>query len=75
MASAQFSQPPLTRQDTLRGSITPEREWWDLSFYHLEMTTNPEDSTLKGSVLIRYDVLSEDNIMQIDMQPPMKITG
>ena len=19
-----------TRQDTLRGSITPEREWWDL---------------------------------------------
>ena len=21
-----------TRQDSLRGSITPEREWWDLTF-------------------------------------------
>ena len=23
-----------TRQDSLRGSITPEREWWDLTYYH-----------------------------------------
>ena len=21
-----------TRQDSLRGSITPEREWWDLTY-------------------------------------------
>ena len=26
---------PFTRQDTLRGSITPEREWWDLNYYDL----------------------------------------
>ena len=26
-----------TRQDTLRGSITPEREWWDLTYYHLDI--------------------------------------
>ena len=33
---------PFTRQDTLRGSITPEREWWDLSYYHLDISINPE---------------------------------
>jgi aminopeptidase N len=74
LTSAQFSQAPPTRQDTLRGSITPEREWWDLSFYHLEMTTNPADSTIFGSVLIRYSVLEENNSMQIDLQAPMQIT-
>ena len=26
----------FTRQDTLRGSITPERAWWDLNYYHLD---------------------------------------
>ena len=31
-----------TRQDSLRGSITPEREWWDLtsvSYTHLTLPT------------------------------------
>ena len=30
-----FSQN-FTRQDTLRGSITPQRAWWDLTYYHLD---------------------------------------
>jgi len=30
-----------TRQDTLRGSITPEREWWDLTYYHLDIKVEP----------------------------------
>ena len=27
----------ITRQETLRGSITPEREWWDVLHYHLQV--------------------------------------
>ena len=27
----------FTYQDTLRGSITPERAWWDLTHYHLSL--------------------------------------
>ena len=65
----------FTRQDTLRGSITPEREWWDLNFYHLNVCVNPEDSTLKGHNTIRYKVLTAGKLMQIDMQEPMKITN
>ena len=31
-----------TRQDTLRGSITAERSWWDLNYYHLYSSVKPE---------------------------------
>jgi len=64
----------LSRQDTLRGSITPEREWWDLTFYHLDVKTDPADSSLNGSVLIRYDVLKPHDLMQVDLQPPLEIS-
>jgi len=64
----------FTRSDTLRGSITPERAWWDLTYYHLGLTVNPVDSSFSGSNLIGYRVLVPDSVMQIDLQPPMKIT-
>ena len=73
-AHSQRQEPTLTRQDTLRGSITPEREWWDLTFYHLSLNTNPGDSSLEGSVLIRYKVLESHSVIQIDLQPPMRIS-
>ncbi len=74
--SSLFSQRfwPLTRQDTLRGSVTPEREWWDLTFYHLNIKTDPADSSLNGYVLIRYNVLKAHDLMQVDLQPPLKIS-
>ncbi len=66
--------PKFTHQDTLRGSITKERIWWDLSYYHLDVKVNPSDSSLKGSNTIRYKVLNECQIMQIDLQYPMQIS-
>ncbi len=64
----------FTRQDTLRGSITPEREWWDLTYYHLSMSVDPEEKFLRGSNLVQFKVIKNSQIMQIDLQPPMKIT-
>ena len=72
---AQRRPDTLTRQDTLRGSITPEREWWDLTYYHLDIRVNPADSSLGGSNLIGYTVLTSHDRMQIDLQPPMVITS
>ncbi|MCC9138536.1 M1 family metallopeptidase [Pontibacter silvestris] len=63
----------FTRQDTLRGSITPERAWWDLTYYHLDVQINPADSTIKGVNTVRYKVLEPKQLMQIDLQPPMSI--
>lgn len=67
------AQEIFTRQDTLRGSITKERGWWDVKYYHLDIKVNPADSTISGSNTIRYQVLKEYNKMQIDLQKPMEI--
>lgn len=63
----------FTEQDTLRGSITPERAWWDLNYYHLDIEVNPDKKYISGSNTIRYKVLEEEQILQVDLQPPMKI--
>ena len=65
----------FTHQDTLRGSITKERIWWDLSYYHIDVKVNPADSSLKGQNTIRYKVLTSFQVMQIDLQEPMQITN
>ena len=63
----------FTRQDTLRGSITKERAWWDVKNYHLDIKVNPADSTISGSNTIKYQVVQEYKTMQIDLQNPMQI--
>ncbi len=63
----------FTRQDSLRGSITPERAWWDVQHYDLKVAVNPSEKTIEGSNTITYKVLEEKNVMQIDLQSPMKI--
>jgi len=62
-----------SRQDTLRGSITPERSWWDLNYYHLDISVNPEKKYIEGSNLVYYTVLSCNNVMQIDLQEPLEL--
>ncbi len=62
-----------TEQDSLRGSITPERSWWDLNFYHLDVKVQPDEKFISGSNLIRYTVLEEKQLLQIDLQPPLII--
>ncbi|WP_179008177.1 M1 family metallopeptidase [Winogradskyella forsetii] len=64
----------FTHQDTLRGSITPEREWWDLTYYHLDIEVKPEEKFISGKNTIKYKVLKPHQVMQIDLQSPMEIT-
>lgn len=65
----------FTRQDTLRGSITPERVWWDLNYYDLNVKVNPSEKFLSGYNVVRYKVLKPSNVLQIDLQEPMKISA
>jgi aminopeptidase N len=64
----------FTRQDTLRGTITPERAWWDLTYYHLDVEVKPDEKFISGKNTIQYKVLEAKQVMQIDLQKPMKIT-
>lgn len=66
-----FSQSTFTRQDTLRGSITPEREWWDLNYYHLSVDVDPTKKSIIGSNEIRYQVLKTGTRLQLDLQEPL----
>ena len=75
---AEITQTPqtdaITRQETLRGSVTPEREWWDVLHYHLRVEFLPETRRLRGSNTITFKTLKPGNKMQIDLQPPLAIT-
>ncbi len=64
---------PATRQDSLRGSITAERSWWDLTYYHLDIKVEPDKKFISGSNTVYYKVLESNNTMQIDLQKPMNI--
>jgi aminopeptidase N len=70
---AHTQQNIFTLDDTLRGSITPERAWWNLTFYDLKINVNPSEKSIKGSNTIHYTVLKVQKVMQIDLQPPLKI--
>ncbi|RRB16715.1 M1 family metallopeptidase [Larkinella knui] len=63
----------FTHDDTLRGSITPERIWWDLAYYHLQVRINPADSAISGSTTIQYRVLKPGQTLQVDLQRPLKV--
>jgi aminopeptidase N len=69
-----FAQKAITFEDSLRGSITPERVWWDLKHYDLTFDVNPEKKFISGTNIISYLVLKENKTIQIDLQFPMKIT-
>ena len=61
------------RQARLRGSITPERDWWDLQHYHLSVEFIPETKRIKGTNKITFKTLKPRQRMQIDLQPPLNI--
>lgn len=72
-AFAQESGVLATKADSLRGSITPQRAWWDVTFYDLHVTIQPEDSTISGYNTITYRVKKSPRRMQIDLQDPLRI--
>ena len=64
----------FTQQDTLRGSITPERIWWNLTYYHLELEVIPDEKFITGKNTITYTILSEYQTLQVDLQAPLTIS-
>ena len=72
-ACGQTKSTTFTHEDTLRGSITPERIWWDLKYYELRVKVNPAEKTISGSTAVFYEVLKSYQTIQIDLQPPLKI--
>ena len=62
--------------DTLRGTLTPERTWWDVQRYELSVKPDYNDKSITGSNQIVYKVVGANNgktRMQIDLQEPLII--
>ncbi|MFK7821867.1 MAG: M1 family aminopeptidase [Planctomycetaceae bacterium] len=64
----------FTLQDYLRGSVTPERAWWDVLHYRLSLEVFPEEKRISGSNEVTFKVLRPARRMQIDLQTPLEIT-
>lgn len=62
-----------THADTLRGSLNPNRTWWDVMRYDINVTPNYDAKTIEGSNTITYKVVQKSYpaFMQIDLQQPM----
>lgn len=67
------NKPQFTKADTLRGSITPERAWWNLQHYDIQVRPNLVDKTIEGSVKIQFKIIKQGKRMQIDLQQPLMI--
>lgn len=72
-STLEASAQKFTKQDTLRGSITAERAWWDLTYYHLDIKVDPDHKSISGKNSIQYKVLEKHNVLQVDLQPPLQI--
>lgn len=64
----------FTKDDTLRGSITPERAWWDVKHYTITVQPDFNSKSIIGQVTIQFTANAGKQLpMQIDLQQPMII--
>jgi aminopeptidase N len=65
----------FTHQDTLRGTIGPERSWWNVLHYDITIDPDYTAKSISGKTVIEYKVVQENHsdYMQIDLQQPLKI--
>ena len=65
----------FTKQDSLRGSIGPERAWWDVLRYDVSVTPDYQTKSIRGKTIITYKVLPAQatSYMQVDLQQPLVV--
>jgi aminopeptidase N len=75
MAQPLNQKKGFTHQDSLRGTIGPERAWWDVLHYDVAVTPDYATKSITGRTTIRYKVLpgQRSDYMQIDLQQPMMV--
>jgi aminopeptidase N len=73
LADAQLGakKDQFTRQDTLRGSISKERAWWNVLRYDVTVTPDYVSKTIIGKTDLGFYDSGTGKVMQIDLQEPM----
>lgn len=62
-----------TRTDTLRGSIGPERAWWDVLHYDVWVKPDFATRSIQGRTKITFMAVTDGRRMQIDLQQPLEV--
>jgi len=64
----------FTKQDTLKGSDTQFRNFWDVKKYDLSVEPDFEQKSIKGYNKISFEITKDvtNPVFQIDLQQPMK---
>lgn len=70
-----YNKGQFTKQDSLRGSMNAERDWWDVASYNIYVAPDYKAKTIKGWNQISFDINNDgqNRKMQIDLQQPMEI--
>jgi aminopeptidase N len=67
-------QMAFTHADTLRGTITPERAWWNVLRYDISVKPDYINKTIEGENIITYRAKDiNEHTIQVDLQPPLMI--
>ncbi len=64
-------QDVFTRADTLRGSIDPERAWWNVLHYDVRVRPDFTARSITGHTTITFETLTTGRRMRIDLQQPL----
>lgn len=67
-----FSQS-FSRQDSLLGSETPERSWWNVTHYDITAEPDYSTKTIRGKSRVSFTVTGRQQNMQIDLREPLRI--
>ncbi|MBS1571326.1 MAG: M1 family metallopeptidase [Bacteroidetes bacterium] len=72
ISSFSFAQT-FTKQDTLKGTNTDFRNFWDVKKYELTVEPNFQEQTIVGENTIYFEIIKdiENPTFQIDLQQPM----
>jgi len=63
----------FSRADSLRGKLTPLRTCFDVTFYDINLTINPQNKTIQGYNSIHYKTITPFKRLQIDLFANLRI--
>lgn len=69
------TEAQFTRQDSLRGTLSPIRSCYDVTFYDLKLKVIPTSQSIEGSNTIYYKSTTDFKKMQVDLFANMQIVN
>src|SRR5690606_26761310 len=75
VANAQLLNPQkkFSRADSLRGQLTPLRTCYDINYYHLDVTIDPDKRYISGSNKFQFTATTDFSSLQFDLFDNLEI--